>query len=209
MQSVDIPLEGAQKARVILSHGAGRVDVSGLASPGLLLSGRFGGGVVYKLKRSADLVVVDLQSDVGRGFELPFPWFWGPGSIFDWSFSLSGDVPLELEVKTGASGLRLDLSQLRLTDLKLETSASSSEITLPERAGMTRVSVRGGATSVKLRVPEGVAARITSESGLADVSVNTARFPRTAAGYESTNFANAVNKVEIRAEVGLGSVSIA
>jgi hypothetical protein len=207
-ETISVPLDGAQKARVVISHGAGRIHVSGAAAPGQLLSGQFNGGSEVKVNRSRDMLDVDLRADVGRGFDLAFPWIWGPGSALDWTFGLSSEIPLSLEMKTGASELNLDLTQLRLTDLRLETGASSSDIMLPARAGLTRVSVEGGATSVKLRVPEGVAARVKTDGGLAEFKVDTARFPKTASGYESSNFDEAENKVEIRADVGLSSVSI-
>jgi hypothetical protein len=207
-ERISVPLEGAHKARVVVSHGAGRINIRGVADPGQLLSGQFNGGADVRVDRSAGMLDVDLRADVGRGFDFAFPWIWGPASALDWTFNLSPDVPLSLEMKTGASELNLDLTSLQLTDLRLETGASSSEITLPERAGMTRVFIEGGATSVKLRVPEGVAARVKTEGGLAEFKIDTSRFPKTAGGYESSNFDGAENKVEIRAEVGLASVSV-
>ncbi|HLC04998.1 MAG TPA: DUF5668 domain-containing protein [Anaerolineales bacterium] len=205
---IAIPLEGALDARIVVSHGAGRVTIGGVADPGQLLSGSFGGGAEHTLNRSGTRLDLDLRAEVGRGFEYAFPWMWGPGSALDWRFSLSGEVSLSLDVRTGASELFLDLSQLRLTELRLETGASSCDITLPARAGLTRVSVKGGATIVRLHVPDGVAARIIDRGGLADYNVNTARFPRTENGYQSSDFDTAENKVEIDAEVGLSSVSI-
>lgn len=207
-QSLDVPLGGAGEARLTLSHGAGRIRVSGAAAPGMLVSGQFTGGVVQRLNRTASLVELELSADIGRGMDFPFPWIWGPTSALDWTLGLSSEVPLSLEVRTGASELSLDLTDLKLKDLRLETGASSSEILLPERAGMTRASIKGGATSVRLHVPSGVAARIASEGGLAEFKVDTARFPRTDRGYQSTDYATADNKVEIRVEVGLSSVSI-
>ena len=207
-ESLAIPLDGAQEARLTISHGAGRVMVSGKTAPGQLLTGTFSGGVEHRANRVGNRLEVELRAEVGRAFESAFPWTWGPGAALDWRFALSGDVPLSLDVRTGASETTMDLSQLRLTELKLETGASSCDITLPAHAGYTPVSVKGGATAVKLRVPEGVAARITSEGGLADFKINASRFPQTAGGYESSDYGTAENKVEIHTEVGLGSVNI-
>ena len=207
-ESLSIPLDGAREARLTISHGAGRLMVSGKTGPGQLLAGTFSGGVEHRADRVGDRLDVDLQAEVGRAFESAFPWTWGPGAALDWRFSLSGEVPLSLDVRTGASETTMDLTLLRLTELKLETGASSCDITLPARAGFSRVAVKGGATSVKLRVPEGVAARITSEGGLADFKINTSRFPRSAGGYVSSDYGTAENKIEIHTEVGLGSVNI-
>ncbi|OGO69560.1 MAG: hypothetical protein A2Z37_15625 [Chloroflexi bacterium RBG_19FT_COMBO_62_14] len=207
-ESLAIPLEGAQEARVTINHGAGRLTVTGKTAPGQLLTGTFSGGVQHRADRYGDRLELEMRAEVGRAFESAFPWTWGPGAALDWRFALSGEVPLSLDVRTGASETTLDLTQLHLPELKLETGASSCDITLPAHAGYTRVSVKGGATAVKLRVPEGVAARITYEGGLADFKINASRFPQTAGGYESSDYGTAESKVEIHAEVGLGSVNI-
>ena len=59
----------------------------------------------------------------------------------------------------------LDLRDLKVTDLKLETGASATEVTLPASAGFTRVKVQAGAARVDMRVPGGVAARIKTSAG--------------------------------------------
>jgi hypothetical protein len=81
-------------------------------------------------------------------------------------------------------------------------------MTLPARAGKIRVKVASGAASVMLRVPEGVAARISVESGLAGISIDQNRFPRSAGGYQSPDFDRAENSADIRIETGVGSVEV-
>jgi hypothetical protein len=117
-------------------------------------------------------------------------------------------VPLELELETGASTVEADLSALRLAAVHLKTGASSSKLTLPANAGTTRVEVEGGAASVLLRVPSGVAARILSQGGASSTNVDLKRFPRAAGGYESPDYDTAANKVDIRSTLGAGSVEV-
>jgi hypothetical protein len=65
-----------------------------------------------------------------------------------------------LNLKTGASANQFDFTDLRLTDLKLETGASSTDLTLPANAGQTKVDIEAGAASVVIRIPPTAAARI-------------------------------------------------
>ena len=137
-----------------------------------------------------------------------FPFGWTSGGL-DWDLRLNQVVPLVLHFNTGASRAQLDLSELLVTGVTLETGASATDITLPQAAGSTRVKIQSGAAHVVLRVPGGVAARIQAEAGLAHVDVDVTRFLQVGNHrYESPDFATAANKVDIDVNTGVGSVRI-
>lgn len=198
-----VPLDGAQTARVRIHHGAGRLFVDGNAGPGELVSGKFGGGLDYRARRSDERLELDMRiADRGR------PWFWWPGGSLDWTVGLSREIPLWLDVNTGASEANLDLEELYITDFVLGTGASSSVITMPGKAGYTRARIESGAASVSIRIPEGVAARIQVQSGLSGIDVDQNRFPRSGGVYKSPDFESAQNKVDLDIQTGVASVSV-
>jgi hypothetical protein len=207
-KEVAIPLEGAGRARVRIRHGAGRLHVSTGAGPGELVTGTFGGGLDYRMRRDGDMLDVEMRVP-SDGFP-PFfmPWNWGPGGALDWSFGLNSEIPLSLDLETGASDTRLDLTDLRVTDLRLKTGASATDLTLPANAGHTRVDIGAGVASVNIRVPSGVAARIRVKGGLAAITVDQNRFPRMGDTYQSTDYDTAPNKVDIDIETGVGSIDV-
>ena len=104
--------------------------------------------------------------------------------------------------------MQLDLADLRVTDLRVETGASSTKVTLPTQAGHTRVDIQAGAASVSLRIPPGVAARIRATGGVASIDVDQSRFPRSGGVYQSVDYDTAANKAEIDVRMGAGSVDI-
>jgi len=196
-----IPLEGAADAEVMVTFGAGRLQVRA-AGPGMLVDGTFAGGVR-----------VERAGGPGRARLAPptLPSGWAlDRAPYTWTMGVSGEVPLRLRVETGAADAELDLSALRLAELRLRTGASETRVTLPAAAGVTIVDAEGGATTIRFRVPDGVAARIRSSIVLGSSEIDTARFPRTAAGdaWESPDFATAANRVEISVRGGIGSVSV-
>lgn len=205
-EEVAIPLEGVERARINVKYGAGRLSVSAGAGADELVSGTFVGGLSYDKGQSGDTTEIEMRPP--KENITPSPWLWGHVGGLDWDVRLNGDVPLSLILETGAASARLDLSDLRVTEFVLKTGASSTEVRLPAAAGSTRVRIESGIASVALRIPAGVAARVRSESGLASVQVDAARFPRTAGGYESPDYDVAENKVDILVKTGLGSVSI-
>ncbi len=198
-----VPLEGASQAQLRLSHGAGRIELFAGASSGNLLEGDFGGGVDVKTRREGDQLQVKLSLPARL-----FPFDWTPGHSLDWSLGVVRDLPLSLVLETGASQSRIDLSELQIRELVLKAGASSTALTLPAQAGFTRVKIEAGAASLKVNLPAGVAARIQSTGGLTSVNVDQGRFPKTDGYYQSPDYDQAVNKAEIRIEMGVGSVSI-
>jgi hypothetical protein len=198
-----VPLDGAAGGRIILTHGGGRLFVGGNAEPGSLLSGIFGGGVDYWTRRVDGDLEVDMKIKT-RGFTV----FWWPGDALEWRVNLNSEVPLSLLVKTGASESHLELADLQVKDLKLETGASSCTITLPGNAGYTRARIESGVASVKVFVPQSAAARIHVSSGLSDVKVDRRRFTSMGNVYQSAEYETSSNKIDLEVETGVGSVSI-
>ena len=171
------------------------------ASIGKALEGECTDNVRVDSRLAADRLEVRVSGDAGF---VPFAW---DRRGLDWDLRLTNEVPLSLELETGASQSTVDLSNLRATSVKLKTGASSTNLTLPA-VGMVAAEIQCGAAEVTVRVPQGVAARIRSKSGLAEISVDTARFPRVDGGYESPNFGASENRVDLSIEAGVGKVSI-
>jgi hypothetical protein len=201
-QSISIPLEGGQRARIKMEHAAGKLNIQAGAAPGELLNGSFGSEVEVKSTLEADQQKVKLRSS-------PDFWMWVPGESMDWDIRLNGEIPLSLDIDSGASASVLDLTNLKVTELDIDTGASSTEIHLPANAGITIVDIDSGAASLNIHVPAAVAARIRVKSGVTSVNVDQARFPRLDGGfYQSEDYANAANRAEITIDTGVGSVDI-
>lgn len=202
-EHVEIPLDSAQSAHLLVQHGAGRLDIYAGAGSGNLVEGDFGGGLDFHTQRSGDQLEVRMR--MPSQF---FPFFWMPGYSLDWSFGLSKDIPLSIEIGSGANDARLDFSELKISKLTLKSGVSSTSLKLPTSAGYTQVRVESGVSSVNLHVPESVAARIRSQSGLSSINLDRNRFPKSAGFYQSLDYDQAQNKVEINVQMGVGSVSV-
>jgi hypothetical protein len=204
-EAVVIPLEGATGVSLRLRHGAGRLRVGAAADPEALMEGTFGGGLDYRTQRRGDELDVEMSPP---GFpHVITPWNWGREGL-GWRVGLNGGIPLSLAFETGASEARLDLSELHVTDLRLETGASSVSVTMPASADHTQARIEAGAASVSVRVPPEVAARVRFEGGLASISVDQSRFPRTQGVYQSPDYETAEHKVDLDIRAGVGSVDV-
>lgn len=196
-ESLALPLDGASEAVVRIRFGAGTLSV-GAAAAGRLVDGSFRGGVS---SRQPGLGRIELEQDTSNGW----PWF---DRNHDWSVGLTAEVPLDLRIDGGASKNRFDLRELRVRNVELHTWASDTRIVLPRAAGSTSIRAETGAASLTLEVPPGVAARIRSRVVLGNVQVDEARFPKSAGGYESPDYATAENRVDIDVQGGVGSLKV-
>jgi hypothetical protein len=204
MEHLALPLEDASKAQVSIEHGAGRLVLRGPAPAGQLVEGDFN-AVELASRHENGIAILSIKSR--RDAWMTVPWNWGTGP-FTWDFGLTDQVPINLRVQSGTNSNELDLSELQVKSLKLETGASSSKIMLPRAAGHTTLDIDCGASSIDITVPDGVAADIRVDSGMADIAINKMRFPRNGRHYTSPDFAEAANKVTIDIDTGMSSVRI-
>jgi hypothetical protein len=203
-ESVTVPLGETTKAKLTFEHGAGRVNIKPGASTANLVEGTFSGGVDHQANTSGGMTTATFQVAFTDWMN---PSNWGPHGR-DWEICLSDQVPLEITLNGGASENKLDLEPLNVTNLKIATGASSTVVTMPANAEHTSVDIDSGAASLDIIIPQGVAARIKIDSGVAGIDVDQSRFTRSRGAYVSPDYAEAAHKLDIKIDTGVGSVSI-
>jgi hypothetical protein len=192
-----VPLDRGADASVRLRFGAGELSLRA-AADGNLVDGEFRGGV---RSRRTGVNHIDLEQDTTYGL----PWL---DRSFSWNVGVARGVPLDLRLDTGATKSQLDLGDLRLRTLELHTGASDTRVLLPRAAGTTSVRAEAGAANLVMEVPTGVAARIRSRMALGSSQVDQGRFPATADGYASPDYATSANRIDIDIQGGIGSVKV-
>lgn len=202
---VSIPIDGIQQTRLRLRHGAGRLTLSAGASPENVLEATCGGGIDYQTRREGSTMNVNLRMPSNRMWV--FPWNWFPGQT-DCTLRFNPDIAISFDINTGASDSRLDLGDLQVSDVRLQTGASSTYLALPKSAGHTRVDVESGVASLRVSIPQNVAARIQVKGGLSGINVDTHRFPRSGGVYQSAAYDSAPDEASIHIQTGVGSVDI-
>ena len=207
-QALRLPLENAARASVKVRFGAGRLQVRGGADPSTIIDGTFRGGVESDVRRSGSEASAELRVPSDFFLHVFSPWMWWGGPRLEWDFGLTETVPVALDVETGASEARLDLTRVLVDRLRLSCGASSVQIQMPAGAAMTTARIESGAASVVIDIPQGVAARIEAESGLANVRVNTSRFPRIDKVYRSADYDTAPHRLDLHIEAGVASVDV-
>ncbi|MHB1006642.1 MAG: LiaI-LiaF-like domain-containing protein [Chloroflexota bacterium] len=205
-QSVQVPLDGARSGTVNVNFGAGTLNVSALGSDtGNLVEGslRHTGGraIEQQIGRQGDRTTLALSQQGSISIL-------GNNGTEIWQLRLNHSVPLDLNVEGGAVDAHLDLSQLKVNNLYVNLGASSVRLTMPQAAGLTKATFKSGMASLQIDIPQGVAARITSQGGMSSTDVDQGRFPNRGGYYQSPDYDTAANKVEISIEAGMASVRV-
>jgi hypothetical protein len=206
MEHFTWPMNGIERAEVELDIGVGKLRLEGYSD-------------------MADLMVADLDlapgadasdglkvdGDVGRGWIVSDKDFFSLPQIFGgnaskWDLKLNSRVRWELKVDSGVGDVRLDLSDLKVSDLELDSGIGSVHVTLPQR-GAVEARIDNGVGEVRINVPEGVQARIKVDRGIGDLSIGS-RFGRHGDYYETENFSRAESYIDLEVDTGIGSVTI-
>jgi hypothetical protein len=200
-EPVSVALSGAAQAALVLKHAAGRLELKGADLGDKLVEGVCVGGASVRTLRVGEVLEAELTTRPVSSTSLD------PDRL-DWHLKANRALSYErLVLESGASDADLDLSELRVAEVKLKTGASATRVTAPA-VGQTRLSADVGAAQLTVVVPDGVEASIRSTGGLFVLTVDEQRFPRQEQGYASPGFATAANRLEVEVSAGLGSVKV-
>jgi hypothetical protein len=196
------PLGNAQRAVVEIDFGAGKLSINSLQQGSdRLASGQASEGAVREASTSNGTARLRMTTPATAGC--------GPGvPSVDWSVQLTGMIPVDLSLKTGANEANINLTDLIVPSFTLETGASQNVLVMPANSGTTNAVIKAGAASIKVTVPSGVAARIKAETGVSSVDIDQVRFPRSGNYYASPDYAIAPNRVDIEIKAGAASISV-
>lgn len=122
---------------------------------------------------------------------------------------LNGGIPWTVTENSGASTDTIDFSHLHVGSLTLNTGASREDITLGPASGTVPVEINGGALTVRIHRPSGVAAAIAISGGA--VTLNADGHSSHAVGdltYQSGDFGAAADRYRIRVNGGACTVTL-
>ena len=201
-EDFSIDLQGATQLALDFDQGAGSVQLGGGAPAGVAISGTQASGMEIKSRLTGDRL--DVEIDAGPSL---IPFLGPDGGV--WQFRVSEQIPITIDVDAGASSLDFDLSDLKVTSMKVDMGASALKVRLPVNAGSTRLDIDAGAATINLNVPQGVAARLRLHQGASTLDVDQSRFPMQSSGfYQSADYETAANKVEINLDGGANTVKV-
>ncbi len=235
-QTFSESLDGAANAKIDIDAGDGNLTIDRLTggeqalAAGTLQYVEEQGAPTRTYVSDNGQATFMLKSHAAAGRWFHLPWEACNGAT-DWRVSLNPSVPSDITAHSDGGNVRLNLAGMAVTRVAADTGGGNMDVILPDNASRLSVSAKtgagnvtvelgrgvtggnvvnagSGAGNVVVRIPTGVAARVCAIRGLGKVTVD-GRFSRTnSTTYQSPDFDNAADKVEITVNSGAGNVTV-
>ncbi len=171
------PLTGAESAEIRLDLSVGQVTVEALSDSNELIAAdlRYLGDVRFD-RSGAGVRRVHLYTEgavSGGTFSVPLlPWLNFGEPDLRWDIGLSPDVPLRLNISGGVGRSVLDLRELQLTSLDLNTGVGETTLMLPATQATYTASIDSGVGQVNITIDDGAALSLTINGGVGQISID-------------------------------------
>ena len=241
MDEYSVPREDAASARIDLHTSIGDVNIFALADSTNLFEAEVAhvGNLDFVAEGTTEKIISLSQRDENVNFGLDIlGGAFNPENELYWRVGLSSALPIRLLVDNGVSSTTLDLTDIQLAgldinsgvgsvDLRLPVMETSYEVTvnggvgdttivIPENAAVA-LDIDGGVGEVRIDVPDGAGVRLVGESGVGSINVpdyfnqgegDDSDFVGEDGVWETEGYASAERKITIEYNGGVGSLNI-
>ncbi len=201
--SVNSPVGGLDHAALEIDVGAANINVTGGAPDGDLYQ------ATIDYSGPKPQVNVDMSSGklkISQG-DTSFGVF--RSNHFKLRLLVSSSLPWTIVTNSGAATDTYNLADVHLGSIELNTGASREDITLGRPSGVVPISVNGGALTVNLHRPAGVAASVTVSGGFVSLDAdNEHRRGIGSQSWQSSGFDGATDAYRVEVNGGACTVSI-
>lgn len=230
------PLAGAKAAKVDVDIADGNLTIDKLSdgeqvlAKGTLQYLEKQGLPTRSVKVSDGQAILTLKArGTGR------PWFRLPWSACnggtEWQIHLNPNVKTDIIACSGGGNVKLNLTGMTVTHVSADTGGGNMDVLLPDNAanlsvvaktgagnvtveignditGSNVVDAQSGAGNADVYIPSGIAARIHATSGLGKVLIDPRFSKMNNNTYQSSDFDQAADKVELTVGSGAGNVRV-
>jgi hypothetical protein len=217
--NLNFPIAGAKSASVDISFGTGDLTIDSRANSQDLATGSLeyysdNGAPNVRLDRNTDSTDLTIRSNEGFHFG-----FFNIGSVRapHWDIHLNPALPTTLKVDLGAGNTVLNLSDIKLLGLTVDGGAGNASVTFPAVTQPTVSTIDGGVGNLTLHIPKGTEARITIDSGIGNVHIDS-RFAKQSSGpdvfvsdpdvYVTAGYDATPDSLDLRVGAGVGNIDI-
>lgn len=232
------PLSGADQTSITINANVASVEINPIADEANLFDADINYVGDINFERNGGEITLESRGNVGMSNFFFFDWFGEDLNNIDWNIGINPNVPLDLHVTTGTGGGRLDLQDLNLTELYVNTGTGSVDMWLPsmddtydatyvtgtgggtitiEENATVRLSLRSGTGGMTVDVPEGSAVQVRGSVGTGGIDVPS-WLVRVSGGddnlvgesgtWESANFDAAERQITIDFNGGTGGLTV-
>jgi hypothetical protein len=129
-----------------------------------------------------------------KSTELRAFYFWNDNKLKnDARMFVTDSLPLDITLDAAAASADLDLTDLIVNSVRLESGASSVDLRLGCRSNNVSVKINSGASRVMISVPREMGLKFALDAALSSTNLRDLDLVKTKGGYESNNYESAVD----------------
>lgn len=191
-----------RSAEIVVDAGAARINLTSDKNVSLVKADLESDWLSLQQSstRRDDVQTVTISTDTKR-------MFWIGNYRNELDVALGRTLPTSMTIKAGASQLKGDISDVRLSRLVLKMGASDIDLRIGDRLARQDIDIDAGASNIVLHVPARVGVRLHNQSGLTRVDVQDIKKVSDTL-YESEQFADSDNQIVIVAKLGVSNFTI-
>jgi hypothetical protein len=152
---------------------------------------------------SGDTALVSFKDQAGAWLD----WLWWDQTE-NYDLKLNSAIPWDITIDSGASTSKLDLREIDVQTLDIDTGATTTEIILGDRSRHTAISIDMGAATLILRLPEDAGIYLKANHGLSSMDLPDALIKYKDNQYQTDNYATAQHKVDLELSSGAADITI-
>lgn len=121
---------------------------------------------------------------------------------------LNNNIPFTIDLNLGASDIELDLSEIILKELKVETGASSLDLKLGDKSIDQKVFIKAGASNIDIKIPKGIGTRIRFDGSLTSKNFHNIDLITRNNLYETLGYESSDKKLDVDISSGVSNIRI-
>jgi len=157
------------------------------------------GEFLYKVKNKDNKKILKLENKKGINLRNRFSKL---------LVGLNNNISWKIDINSGASRGVLDLEDIIVEELDIETGAQSMEIILGDKSPTTNIDIEAGASKIDLNLPSNSGLRVKLEGALNTTNLDDLNLISDGQYYISEGFEESKNKYYLDIEMGVGSLNI-
>ncbi len=118
----------------------------------------------------------------------------------------SAELPLRVNIDSGASKITMDLRQSILSELDIDSGATSAEIKIGDKSKAVKIVISSGASTFDIEVPLSHAIKVENKSGLSSNNFSAIGLSKSGENWLSSDYDQNENKIDIIFESGASSL---
>lgn len=127
---------------------------------------------------------------------------------YDYNFNLNDNVLWNIDIDTGAINGTLDFSNLKISKLDIDMGVSNLNLIFGDNQDNTKVDIGGGISNLEITIPDKLGVRVDFDGGIKNTNISKLGWKKTAHYYVSPNYDEAVNKLDIDVDTGIGKFDV-